>query len=136
MSCPNCSTFEQRDEWVDVCSRCGLGRSRAEPRQAGAPDYFVRDEAERKARRRYFIFLWKKFLQGRFERPGSALEIGCADGLFLEMLESKGWRAEGLEPGHRGSQKPVIRSASLENFESRERRDLIVLVHAFEHLRD
>jgi SAM-dependent methyltransferase len=51
--------------------------------------------------RRLYYWLSESYAQiipGVGGSPKRALELGCADGRFLERLEREGWEAEGVEP--------------------------------------
>ncbi len=37
-------------------------------------------------------------IRRHFERPGRVLDVGCAAGFFLRVMQDEGWRVTGLEP--------------------------------------
>lgn len=46
--------------------------------------------------------LWKRARQfTEMRRPGRMLDVGCADGLFLRVMQSYGWECIGVEPNQR-----------------------------------
>jgi len=39
-----------------------------------------------------------KVVRRHFEQPGRVLDVGCASGYFLSVMQEKGWQVTGLEP--------------------------------------
>jgi len=79
----------------------------------------------------------------RWVAPGRLLDIGCADGRFLEIARDAGWRIEGLETSSllaREAEKlvgPVIHTAILQEASLPDNRfDAVDLSHVIEHVRD
>lgn len=63
------------------------------PRERGYADYrAARPLQERTFARRLAV------LEGQLPSPGRALDVGCAQGVFLELLQARGWQVWGLEP--------------------------------------
>lgn len=73
---------------------------------------------------------------------GDVLEIGCGDGLFLEVMKEAcpGWRVYGIEPSRqaaaRARQRGVeVVATSAEDFFADRQFDIIILRHVLEHLK-
>jgi len=70
---------------------------------------------------------------------GTALDIGCAAGYFMDILKADGWQVQGIEldpsmwdtPRQRGY---TVFTQPLEFFENTEAYDLITLFDVIEHL--
>ncbi len=83
---------------------------------------------------------WYKEIQQYLKTTeGTALDIGCAAGYFLEVLVENGWKAEGieLEKEMRSCVKNKgysVYDAPLEYFNSEKKYSLITLFDVFEHL--
>lgn len=70
---------------------------------------------------------------------GSALDIGCAAGYFLQVLDENGWEAEGIELEKemctRVSDKGYrVYDTPLEYFDTDKKYTLVTLFDVFEHL--
>lgn len=74
--------------------------------------------------------------------PGLLLDIGSERGLFLEVMKSKGWQVEGIEPHGpyaercRAELGLTIHQARMEDVAFADRFDLISMWHVLEHLED
>jgi 2-polyprenyl-3-methyl-5-hydroxy-6-metoxy-1,4-benzoquinol methylase len=83
---------------------------------------------------------WYKEIAGCLKTTGgTALDIGCAAGYFLQILQEMGWQAEGieLEREMRGTVSDkgfTVYDTPLEFFEPRKKYSLITLFDVFEHL--
>lgn len=72
--------------------------------------------------------------------PGKlALDIGCASGDFLHLLEKKNWKVKGIELDRNmleklREQKINVVNSTLEEFSADEKYDLISLLDVIEHL--
>ena len=74
-------------------------------------------------------------------KPIIALDVGCAAGYCLDVMQNKGWQAEGLEldqemcsslvgTGH------IVSHTELENFEGIHKYSIITLFDVIEHIPD
>jgi SAM-dependent methyltransferase len=77
------------------------------PRERGYADYSAEEP------------LWQRTWERRIETlsprlpaPGSALDVGCASGLFLEALARGGWQVTGLEPSRAMAERAALRLGS------------------------
>lgn len=87
---------------------------------------------------RFQVYRWRKL----FKSPGSALEVGCGDGLMLDALRSKGWTVVGTERTDamaeftRNRLGLDVYSGGLEEVPAGQKFDLIILFQVLEHLDD
>jgi 2-polyprenyl-3-methyl-5-hydroxy-6-metoxy-1,4-benzoquinol methylase len=70
---------------------------------------------------------------------GKALDVGCASGLFLEILKKDSWEVKGIELDPAMIKKLKEQgidhySSKLESFETTEKFDLITLFDVIEHI--
>lgn len=77
-----------------------------------------------------------------FGRPGTALELGCGEGVMLAALRSHGWRVVGTErstdaalAASRLHELPVF-VGGLDAIGPTSRFELIIMFHVLEHLAD
>ena len=94
---------------------------------------------EEKGRRRSANILLDRI--GVFSVKGRMLEIGCANGFFLDEARKRGWDVVGIEPSRwaraYAEQKIGIRvlSATLDGLDfEKERFDVIVMLDVIEHM--
>ncbi len=81
-------------------------------------------------------------LRQRLPGPGRALDVGCAEGSFLRLLQSEGWEVRGIEPSRRMADiardrlgDGAVQNASLNAAEFHgEMFDLITMWDVLEHL--
>lgn len=126
------------------CSKCDLSWTQPVPNDLNP--YYPHTY------RRYNIFVLSvlKFLYRRrvsrwnqlFDKPGSALELGCGDGFMLNALRSYGWRVFGTE------RTDSMAAFARKNFgltvyvednapiPTGEKYDLVIMFQVLEHLRD
>ena len=75
-------------------------------------------------------------------KPGRLLEIGCASGAYLQLMQQQGWEAEGIEVSPEScawaqAQGLKVRQSTLETAEEPDHTfDLITAWMAIEHLHD
>lgn len=80
----------------------------------------------------------KKFLPG----AGRALDIGCGQGTFLQLLRREGWKVQGTELAEEPARRsrlagiPVFLGEIQEGQFGEGTLDLVTLWHVVEHLRD
>ena len=70
---------------------------------------------------------------------GSALDIGCAAGYFLDVLKEHGWEAEGIELekemfSNLKKKRYRVYNTPLEHFDEKKKYNLITLFDVIEHL--
>lgn len=90
------------------------------------------------------FFAWKRVrrVQAFFSGPGKALDIGCGQGTFLQLLKGEGWAGEGTELTEASAARASRRGipVSVGEFDPGRFRahsfDLISFWHVLEHLRD
>jgi SAM-dependent methyltransferase len=133
------------------CSVCGLVFLNPQPDPEELLRYYGRDYyggGEQKftegieALRLFFaqsrVCRLKKYLP----RAGRALDIGCGQGVFLQLLRREGWKVQGTElaeePARRARQSgiPVFLGEIQEGQFAEGGLDLVTLWHVIEHLRD
>ncbi len=144
---------------VVTCARCGLTyvtprlRDRALLEQVYDEGYWrssaAKDRgytdyrADRPLYLRTYRRRWKA-LRRRFPRPGRVLDVGCAAGYFLSVMQEEGWQVTGLEPS-----EPIRREAEAALGRERVRAgllgevelppasfDLVTLWDVLEHIPD
>jgi len=90
------------------------------------------------------FFAWKRVrrAQAFFAGPGKALDIGCGQGTFLQLLKEEGWECRGTELTEESAERASRRGIPVSVGEFDPARfpphsfDLISLWHVLEHLRD
>ena len=120
------------------CRDCGLGHTWPQPRDL-RPYYHAsyhgnrRGPAERIALRRRVA--WAESVAPR--GPGSALDIGCGDGTFLELLHQKEWQVAGTELDPRRARARGLSVAETVRDAARFGPfDLVTMWHTLEHFPD
>jgi len=139
------------------CRTCGLIRTNPRPTPETISYYYpdnygpyksteIKDDT-RSTPRRCVKTVIKKMIRLNTNRipsvnPGRMLEIGCASGLFLDRMHSKGWQVEGIEFSEVAAQKArskgyKVYHGALENAPNPDRRfDLITGWMVLEHLHE
>ncbi len=133
--CPICqSPLLSAGSTLDVCGRCGLAHTRHVTSNGRDQDYSPPSAEARARRAAYFMHFICRDLRPLDPR-GLALDVGCADGLFLDLLEDAGWQARGIEPfmGLYGYDQRIVH-LPLEEWSEDGLFDLITMVHALEHM--
>ncbi len=95
------SRVHQRPGRVLRCRECGHGYRAAAPSADLLAQLYAEQDvdtylAEVPGRRRTAAAHWA-LVKGLIPR-GRLLDVGCASGLFLELVAAAGWRAVGIEP--------------------------------------
>lgn len=80
-----------------------------------------------------------RYIERFFAKPGKLLEVGCATGFFLEVAKKRGWQADGIEISkfaaqHAREKDFNVFCGTLDEFESGEKYDCIVLWDVIEHV--
>ncbi len=132
------------------CSVCGLVFLNPQPDPEELLRFYGRDYfggGEQKFARgiealRLFFALTRVYrLQKYLPRAGRALDIGCGQGVFLQLLRREGWKVQGTElaeePARRARQAgiPVLLGEIQEGQFGEGSLDLVTLWHVIEHLR-
>ena len=85
-----------------------------------------------------------KLVRRHFEQPGRVLDVGCAAGFFLKVMQEEGWQVTGLEPSDAirphaeellGSEKVIAGLLGQVELEAGS-FDLITLWDVIEHIPD
>jgi SAM-dependent methyltransferase len=128
--CPRDCEFLPRFDNVAVCPACGLGRTGYAAAPPEQRNYLGPDQDGAKAARPLCIFA--EFMRDR--EPGSLLDIGCSDGVLLNIAAANGWSVIGIDPQPSASAR-IIRG-SFSDHQFAERFDFLTLIHSFEHMDD
>jgi glycosyltransferase involved in cell wall biosynthesis/SAM-dependent methyltransferase len=129
------------------CPHCGLVQLARPPSAAALTEIYE----DRAAFQGYLDTREEPVTRFRHERilehishwtpPGRLLDVGCADGRFLEVARAGGWEVEGIEASAlfaREAEKlmgPVIHHGAVETVElPAERFDAVNMSHLFEHV--
>ena len=84
-------------EWSLVrCVRCGLGFLNPRPTAEEVGAYYPRDYFAKRAADMPRYEALAAFVPGQ---TGRLLDVGTADGHFLELMRGRGWDVAGVEPG-------------------------------------
>jgi 2-polyprenyl-3-methyl-5-hydroxy-6-metoxy-1,4-benzoquinol methylase len=135
-------TIEGKDYRVLSCPSCGVVFS--EPRQAVGGEWYAAAAPLRldvfsgdpKSDRRFGLFLSEDIA------PGKLLDIGCGDGGFLALAQSRGWRVAGFDYDARvarAAREKGLQDVSSEEFLTFMRRrpdeefDAVTLFDVLEH---
>lgn len=126
--CPQNCEFSRRFQNIEVCKVCGLGRTSYE----GAPPeqrcYLEQDQSATKTARSCRVF--QAFMSAL--EPGSLLDVGCSDGVLMDIAAVKGWSVTGIDP-QPGSSERIIR-ANFADYQFSQRFDFLTFIHSFEHM--
>jgi SAM-dependent methyltransferase len=135
--CPSNCWFEPWCPEVERCQRCGLGRTTFAPRPAEQQDYSHSDLSTLQNRFRSLerlLFGQKGYL--REARPGSLLDVGCGEGVLLDVAEKHGWKVQGIDPVEAHGRDPRIVTGLLPNHQPEGLFDCVCMIHSFEHIPD
>ena len=81
-------------------------------------------------------------LQPHLKKYPKVLDFGCGSGEFIDLMQESGALASGFEPGnlyasYAREQKGLdVQNCGWENYECREKLDVVTAFHVFEHLTD
>ncbi len=160
--CPLCQERKKTKVWTEAqtgryrftyrqCCNCGLIFLDPHPDEEEILQYYTQDyygEGSHKFRsslesfRLFFARERMRRTQKFFLSPGKALDIGCGQGTFLQLLKEEGWDCHGTEltreSAFRASQKGI--SVSVGDVEegqfTLQSFDLMSFWQVLEHLRD
>lgn len=119
------------------CPHCGLGITEGLETQNGG---YHRDETYiEEAKLFKNIFLKRINIICRFKKEGRVLEIGCSTGLFLSLLQNRGWQIHGVEISIKAAEEAQKRGVkvTIDDFmrvNIKEKFDAVILNHTLEHL--
>lgn len=122
---------------IYVCVNCGLGISKNTKKQIGAyhrDDEYIEEENLFKN-----IFLKRVNIVSNLSQPGKVLEVGCSTGLLLSLFKERGWEVTGIEVSKKAAEIAQKRGINVtvdyfEKAEIKEKYDLIIFNHVFEHV--
>ena len=81
-------------------------------------------------------------LQPHLKKYPKVLDFGCGSGEFIDLMQESGALASGFEPGnlyasYAREQKGLdVQNCGWENYECKEKLDVVTAFHVFEHLTD
>lgn len=133
--CPDCEFYVVKDDTYAECDRCGTAKTIKSVTANTEQDYVTKSPEDRIRRQKYFRNLRRTRLK---DLPkGVMLDVGCADGILLNEMESAGWTVQGIDSydGMQTVPNRIYRSDLLD-FIPDERFDLITLIHSFEHMKE
>jgi len=131
------------------CRRCGLIFLSPRPNKKEILQFYQQDyygdglqkfHSWLEAFRLFFAWNRMRRVKKFFSYPGKALDIGCGQGTFLQMLKKEGWECHGTELTLKSASRAFRRGISVSVGEIDESRypphsfDLITLWHVLEHL--
>lgn len=89
---------------------------------------------------------WLRYAQNLLDflpiKKGRLLDVGCGAGWLVSKANSLGFEAMGIDPGRafvnlgKKHLKANLKVVSLENFQTQEKFDVLVLNHVLEHISD
>jgi SAM-dependent methyltransferase len=129
----SCSLIPYCDR-VEICQRCGLGRSLLAGRAPELQDYVPHNANARTTKTAYLTWVFNRYL--RETVPGSLLDIGCADGILLDVAAANGWRVAGLDSHANDECQHTIITARFLEHDFNEHFDALTFIHSFEHMDD
>jgi len=135
------------------CERCGLVHLEPRPAAEELPRFYTQEYECFQEEEGNWLLRWGQrrlwtarvlALRRYFPRPGHVLDVGCANGAFLEIMQEQGWRVSGIEPYPPAAERArtrlghaaAIQSSTLEEADLAGPYDLITLWDVLEHLPD
>lgn len=104
-------------------------------------EYFEEEGRFETSSQRYFKKNVEE-VENWFESPKKILEIGCAEGDFLNVLSERGWEVEGIDISEDAIQKGrkkynfKLNNDIFENYVFNEKYDVIAMYQSFEHVQN
>jgi SAM-dependent methyltransferase len=156
-SCKNCSShhiclytdllpkiFGNKQYRILLCKDCGVGVTAPEP-TASIYHYIDSDRPEiisdtvKSSIRSDVLRMKAEYYKIFGKEPQSLLDIGCGNGLFLQVAKELGLKTHGIEPStlmcKRAVEKGVsVTQCGIAGYENYNKFDLIVLNSVIEHL--
>jgi len=126
------------------CRVCGSGRTLPSP--ADAEKYYPTKYRQYNSLIARILEILYRRRVGRWTKlfavPGSVFEVGCGNGLMLDMLRRLGWRVAGNERTEQSARiareqygVPVV-VGGLDAMDPSDRFDLLLMIQVLEHLED
>lgn len=135
----------RQPQWWQVCANCGMEASTLEPVFDNRPmeemfDWDQRQSALADLRKVNFERLLD-LVAAIAPAPARLLDVGCAEGWFLEAAQRRGYQIEGIEPDQRMADTVgasfVVRNGFFPDvLSSSDKFDIITFNDVFEHLPD
>ena len=137
--------FDSFGKWEIKLCRCGYKFTNPRPnfdylKELYNEEYFE-EEGRFETSQRYF----KKNVaevENWFESPKKILEIGCAEGDFLKVLNERGWEVEGIDISEDAIQKGrkkydfKLNNDIFEKFVFNKKYDVIAMYQSLEHVQN
>ena len=119
---------------IEVCDACGLGRTLFTGRAPELQNYLPHDHAVRLLKTARLTRVYRLYL--RSAGPGSLLDVGCAEGMLLDIAAADGWCVVGLDSYALRNDKRQIVAGRFLDFNHANSFDALSFVHSFEHMDD
>ena len=139
----NSSNFQelfQGKNWKALkCKKCGLVKIDREVENVSY-DFYHRDEDYKKLEQHFKNIFQKRvnIIKKYIERAGKVLEIGCSNGVMLDIFKSEGFETWGVEPSENAEfaidKGHKVFQTVFEKVNFRTKFDLIVMNHTLGHL--
>ncbi len=147
VKCPVCAAAmtQRNPDWWHVCGACGMQASTLQPAFDDTPMEEMFDWEQRETAFAPLRQANAEKLLDRLEKvappPARLLDVGCAEGWFVQAACARGYEVQGLEPDERMARKADktlnIRAGFFPDALGRaEGFDIIVFNDVFEHLPD
>jgi len=131
--CDKACRFIPYYDQVEICQTCGLGRTLLAGRVPELQDYSQHDAEGHAFKKAHLLFVFKRYLHSA--EPRSLLDIGCADGILIDIAASEGWRVTGVD-SHSANSSPHVVTGRFLDHHFTARFDALTLIHSFEHMDD
>lgn len=125
--CPICGEHDtkllkkQEVYWIKKCQACGHGFVANMPTEEVISAYYATQESDvqysfpEKGVRKHSKRLMRWLSQVK-DKPGKMLDIGCGQGVHLEVAKSQGWNVVGID--HSETSQKICRTRGIEAYES------------------
>jgi SAM-dependent methyltransferase len=151
-NCPHCRTVSDTDFIIYGrtyyhCPSCDLifAKQITDNKAAIAhyrDDYFDACARDQMSEQRKHIYRQALAFLGKFQKPGSLLDIGCGCGFFLKEAKDHGWQVLGVDPSRKSIEysRSLIGDAAicgtLDDIPVDRQFDAIVLINVLDHIID